>query len=222
MTYIHPADPRRDHDVSLAVHHGEAAAEMHGAGLAHDKSACALCPPGSQVTDVRVTGRTYDSALALLCSDRGYLMGEATARRVLSDANAKLLHTSSRVRVRYSPETGLYRVTLVYSTSRNHCLEAVPVGMPGIEMPAAADYAVCQVERDGSDNGQPYRVWGYVVDGRADGFGFADPSLSDWSPAGEDDRPYDAFDLTTPGFLGDSHSLRGAVYRVAMAHYGRR
>lgn len=178
--------------------------------------------PGLHVPDVRVTGRSYDSALALLCSDRGFSMAEATAAGLLSTANRTLLATSSRARVRYSPETGLYRVTLVYSTSRRHYLEAVPAGMPGIEMPPAADYAVCQVERDGSDNGQPCRVWGYVVDGRADGFGFADPSLSDWSPAGEDDKPYDAFDLTTPGFLGDSHSLRGAVYRVAMAHYGRR
>lgn len=40
--YVHPADPRRDHDVSLAVHHGEAAREMHGAGLPHDREACGI------------------------------------------------------------------------------------------------------------------------------------------------------------------------------------
>lgn len=47
MSYIHPADPRRDNDISLTFHRAEAAAEMHGAGLPHDASLCGIPHPGT-------------------------------------------------------------------------------------------------------------------------------------------------------------------------------
>ena len=154
--------------------------------------------------------RSYASALALLCSDRGYDQAESVAKAILSTANRQLVTTTGKVRAYYSPESGMYRVNAVYSSGTY--LEAVPQDSEEIpNFPPLADYAVFTVNRDSSDLAKPRpKAVGYITDARQPD----DPLLSDWREADEDARPYEVYAANARTLLGDYSSLGACMLRI--------